>query len=111
FDEPPWIEAVERPDAGVDRELLLRRAVGHVVPVGDAVAVSDDERGSGVGLRLEKRLRRLRHLGAERDPCDVDVSVHVREQAEILFPDWFARRGELRSGAERRRLRLLAARV
>ena len=110
FDEPARIEAVERPDTGVDRQLLLRRALGHVVAVSDAVAVGDDQRRSGVGLGLEKSLRRLRHLGAEGHLRDVHVPVHVRQQAEIFFPDRFAGGGELGGRAERRRLRLPARR-
>jgi len=39
------------------------------------------------------------------------VAVHVRQQPEILLPDRLARRRELGGGAERGRLRLLAARV
>ena len=67
--------------------------------------------GPVVGLGLEKRLRRLRHLGAERHLRDVDVAVHVRQQAQVLLADRLARGGELGRGAERRRLRLLAAGV
>ena len=111
LDQPARIEPVERPDAGVDGQLLLRRAVRHVVAVGDAVAVGDDQRRAGIGLGFEKRLRRLRHLGAERDPRDVDVAVHVRQQAEILLSDRLAGGGELRGRAERRRFRRLAAGV
>ncbi len=58
-----------------------------------------------------KRLRRLRHLRAEGDPRDVDVAVHVRQQAEVLLADRLARGGELGGRAERRRLRRLAAGV
>ena len=67
--------------------------------------------GPVIRLRLDERLRRLRHLGAERDPRDVDVPVHVREQAEILLADRLARGRELGGRAERRRLRRLASGV
>ena len=67
--------------------------------------------GPVIRLGFEERLRRLRHLGAEGHPRDVDVAVHVRQQAEILLADRLAGRRELRGGAERRRLRRLAAGV
>ena len=57
--------------------------------MGDAVAVGDDQRGSVVGLRLEKCLRGLRHLRAEGHSRHVDMSAHVRQQPEILLPDRF----------------------
>ena len=98
----PRIEAVQRPDTGVDRELLLGGAVRHVVPVRNAVAVGDDERRPRVGFRFEKRLRRLRHLCAEGDLGDVDVAVHVRQQPEIFFAGRFAGGRKLGGGPERR---------
>ena len=67
--------------------------------------------GPAIGLGLEERLGRLRHLGAERHLRDVDVAVHVRQQAQVLLADRLAGGGELGGGAERRRLRLLAAGV
>ena len=105
------VEPVERPHAGIDRQLLLRRAERHVIPVRDAVTVGDDERRPGVRFRFEQRLHRLRHLGAHRDPRHVDVAIHAGEQAEILLAGGLARRGELGNRAERRRFRLLAAGV
>ena len=80
------VEAVERPDAGIDRQLLLRRAVRHVVAVRDAVAVGDNQRRPRIRLGFEQRLQRLRHLGAHRDARDIDVAIHVGDQAQILFP-------------------------
>ena len=109
--EAPRVEAVERPHARVDRQLLLGRAVRHVVAVGDAVAVGDDERRAGVRLGFEKGLDGLAHLRAEGHARHVDVAVHVGEQAEVLLLSRLARRRELGHRAERRRLRLLAAGV
>src|SRR5262245_40229 len=41
---PPRVEPVERPHAGIDRHLLLSHSERHVISMGDAVAISDDQR-------------------------------------------------------------------
>ena len=105
------IEPVERPDSGGHGELLLRHALRHIVAMGDAVAVGDDQRRPRVRLGLEKRLRGLRHLGPDGHACHVHVAVHVGQQPEILLADRLSRGGELGGGAERRGLRLLASGV
>ena len=105
----PRVEAVERPHARVDRQLLLGRAVRHVVAVRDAVAVGDDERRSRVRLGFEKGLDGLAHLRAEGHARHIHVAVHVGEQTEVLLLGRLAGRRELGHRAERRRLRLLAA--
>ena len=109
FGDAPRIEAVERPHARVDRQLLLGRAVRHVVAVRDAMAVGDDERRPRVRLGFEKGLDGLAHFRAEGHPRHIDVAVHVGEQAEVLLLGRLAGRRELGHRAERRRLRLLAA--
>ena len=44
FVETSWIESIKRPNAGLDRELLLGGAICHVIAVRNAVAVRDDQR-------------------------------------------------------------------
>ena len=80
------IETVERPYAGIHRQLLLRHAVSHVVAVGDAMAVGDDERRPGIGLGLEKCLHGLRHLGPHGDAGDVDVTVLLASRPRSFLP-------------------------
>ena len=67
FNEAAGIEPVKRPDSRLDRELLLRRAVGHVIAVGDAMTVSDDQGRSAISFSLAKGLHCLQHLCAKRD--------------------------------------------
>ena len=81
------------------------------MPVGDARAVGDDQRGTRPGIRFEQRLRRLEVVGAHRDLGDVDVAVRARDRAEVLLGRALAGRRELRHGAPRRRLGRLAAGV
>ena len=38
-----WIKAIERPETGLHRELLLRHPLGHVEAMRDALAIRDDE--------------------------------------------------------------------
>ena len=79
--------------------------------MGDAGAVGDEHRRAVVGVGLEEGLHRLVVLRAEGDVRDVDVAVGHRQHAEVLLRDRLAVRGELGRGADRRRLRRLAARV
>src|ERR1043165_1096983 len=48
------VEAVERPVARLDRELLLVHALRHIYAVRDALAVGDDERRPFVRLGFEE---------------------------------------------------------
>src|SRR5574338_603427 len=49
----PRVVAIHGPVTGLYGELLLLQTAGHVVAVGDAVAVGDDDGGSVVGLGLQ----------------------------------------------------------
>ena len=53
------VVAVQRPVAGLHRGFLLIHPVHQVVAVGDAVAVSDDDRRPVVGVGFEERLQGL----------------------------------------------------
>src|SRR3990172_940892 len=107
----PRVVAIERPVSRLDGELLLLDTVRHVIAVRDALAVRDDQGRSRVCLRLLERLHRLDILGAEGDARHVDVAVAHRQEAQVLLRARLAGDGELRRGADGRRLRRLAARV
>ena len=105
------VVAPQRPVPGVDRALLLIHPLGHVDPVGDAVAVRDHERRPVPRVRLCERLHGLDVVRPERDLGDVDVPVGGGDLAEVLLARLLAARRVLRDGAARRGLRGLAAGV
>ena len=77
----------------------------------DALAVGEDQRRSLVGLGLAEGVQRLLRVGAHGDLRDVDIAIGDRLESEILACHPLAGARELRHGAERRRLRGLAAGV
>ena len=106
------IVAEDRPVAGFDRDLLVRRAVREVaVAVGDAVRVGDDDRRAVVGFGFLHGLEHLRVLVAERDARDVNVAVLHGDLREVLLRELLARRGEFRDRRDRGGLGHLSARV
>ena len=60
----PRVEAEQRPVPALHRQFLLALVVEHVVAVGDAGAVGDDQRGAGIGLGLVEHAQGLHVLGA-----------------------------------------------
>ena len=105
------VVAEQRPVAAGDREVLLAHAELHVDAVGDAVAIGEDQRGPRIGLRLAERQQGLLRIGAHRHLRHVDVAIGDRLQGQILARGPLAGGGEFGDGAERRRLRGLAAGV
>ena len=85
--------------------------LSHVDAMGDALAVSNDQRRTRMRFRFNEGLDRVRVVRAHRDLRDVDVAVSHRRHAKIFFDRWFSAGGELRHRAERRRLRSLTASV
>src|SRR5262249_4166007 len=111
LDQASRVKAIERPDAGIHGQFLLRCPLSHVVTVSNTVAVSDDERWAGVGLSLQEGLGGLQHFGAKGHSCHINVAVHVREKAQILLADWLSCCGKLGGRSEWSRLRLLTSGV
>src|SRR5262249_10882399 len=87
LDQASRVKAIERPDAGVHGQFLLRCPLSHVVTVSNTVAVSDDERRTRVGLGLQKGLGGLQAFGAKGQSCNINVAVHVGEKTEIFLAD------------------------
>ena len=79
--------------------------------MGDTLGVGEDQRGALVGLGFAKSVERLLRVGAHGDLRNINVAVGDRLEREVLARDALAGGGELRGGAERRRLRRLAAGV
>lgn len=77
----------------------------------DAWAIRDDERRSWEGVCFEKPLDRLCILPTKGDARDVGAALRHGFEAEILLRRGLAGRRESRAGAERRRFRLLTARI
>ena len=105
------VEAEQRPISAGRRQVLLLHAEAHIDAVRDAVAVGKNQRWPGIRLGLAKRLQRVLRIGTHRHLGDIDVAIGDRLQREVLARRPLARGGELRHGAERRRLRSLAAGV
>ena len=101
----------QRPIAAGDGSVLLLHAVAQIEAVGDAVAVGEDEGRSVIGLGVAQRLDRLLRAAAQRDLRHVDVAIGDGLKRQILARRALAGGGELGRGAERRRLRGLAAGV
>src|SRR5437764_12589732 len=85
FDGARRVEAVERPTARLDRELLLAHPQRHVNAVRDALAVGDDERRAVVRLRFEESLDRVRVTRAHCYLRYVDVAVLRGHHAEVFL--------------------------
>ena len=61
------VVAIERPDARLDGQALLFKALAHIDAVGDAVAVGDDQGRAIIGFRFEEGAQRLLVVGAHGD--------------------------------------------
>jgi hypothetical protein len=107
----PRIVAEQRPVPALYRQFLLALVVEHVVAVGDARAVGDDQRWTGIGLGLVEYAQGLHILGAVGDGRHIDMAVVAGEPGEILLRGGLAAGGELGHRTERRGLRGLAAGV
>ncbi len=95
--------------AAVDRRLLLLVAVDHVVAVGDAVAVGDDDGGAGESLRLLERPDGLHVVGPEGHGGDVGAAPVHRVHPEVFLGCNLPPRRELGHGRHRGGLRHLPA--
>ena len=95
-----WVVAIEKPAAGVHRQLLLGHPLGHVDAVGDAVAVGQDQRRPRIVLSLQEGPDRVLIAGAHRHRRDIDMAVGHRHQTEILLGGLLAAAGELGDGRQ-----------
>ena len=106
------VVAEERPVAGVRPPApAASMRVGHVVAVGDAVAVGHDHRGAGEAVGLLHGVHGLHVLGRHGHPGHVGVAVGHGQHGQVLLLDRLAGHGELGRRAHGRGLGGLAAGV
>ena len=91
----------------VDGTVLLVQSVAHLETVGDAMAVGDHQRRSGVGLRFSEGLQRLLPVGAHCHLGDIDIPVRDRLQRKVLARHRLSASGELGDRPQRGGLRHL----
>src|SRR5699024_10923727 len=91
------VEGEQVPVTGLDRLLHLVLAVGHAAldAVQFAGRVADDDGRAGVSLGFGNGLDRLRHVGAQRDLRDIDVTVGHADLGQALLADFLAGGREL----------------
>ena len=89
------VVAVEGPVAAGGRLFLVAHRGGHIDAMGDAVAVGDDQRRSGVRVCLLEGVQGLQGVGPKRDLGDIDVAVVHGDHAQVFLADGLALRGEL----------------
>ncbi len=101
----------QRPVSRKHRVLLLLHAVRQIEPMGDAMAIRNDQCRTVVSLCLLERLDCLRIIAAHRDACHIHRPIADSLHRKILLAIGLPSRSELRDSATRCRLGHLTAGV